>query len=61
MDNKNLEQSLNDVIKKFQEDAGIAINYCLSEEISTPLAETHKAMATALESIKNILIADRTL
>lgn len=59
MNTKNFESALDDVIKKFQEDAGTAINYCPSDEISTPLAETHKAFATALKSIKDILVAEK--
>lgn len=47
------------LLKKFNNDAGVAINYCPSDEISTPLAQTHEAMTTALKSIRDILVADK--
>ena len=59
MTKEAFQDALDDVIKKFRNDEGVAINYCPSDEISTPLAQTHEAMTTALKSIRDILVADK--
>ncbi|MCM1181483.1 MAG: hypothetical protein NC347_14605 [Clostridium sp.] len=56
---QQIEGAFNEIIKTFNEEAGVAISYCPSDEMSTPLAETHKALSHALDSIKNLIIADK--
>ena len=47
MTKETFQDALDDVIEKFNNDAGVAINYCPSDEISTPLAQNHEPITTA--------------
>lgn len=49
MTKETFQDALDDVIEKFNNDAGVAINYCPSDEISTPLAQTHEAMTNCFK------------
>ena len=58
---KEFSDTFDKIIQTFSEEAGNAINYCPTDEISTPLAETHKAVANAMESIKRLLLMNHEM
>lgn len=58
MNEIQLEQTLDDVIKKFREDASKSTDYCTSETFDSFKALSD-AMTTALESLKSIILYEK--